>query len=66
MLQLVGVAGEETAAGLVHTAILSDGREMWLLKAGATLPDGSTVVRVDEDAVVLRDLSGVERVIRLR
>jgi hypothetical protein len=65
-LQLVGVAGNVIDGGIVRTAILSDGREMWLLAAGDTLPDGTSVVRVDEEAVVLADPAGVERVLRLR
>lgn len=66
VLRLVGVAGDRTDHGLVRTAILSDGRDVWLLKAGDTLPDGRTIVRVDDEAVVVAGLDGAERLIRLR
>jgi hypothetical protein len=65
-LHLAGVATEHTAEGTAHTAVLSDGRDVWLLRAGETLPDGTTVVRVEEDAVVLAGPTGTERVLRLR
>jgi len=63
---LVGIAADQTAAGLVRTAILADGQRLWLLTAGETLPDGRAVARIDEDAVVLADPSGLESVLRLR
>jgi hypothetical protein len=65
-LQLVGVAADLTDAGIIRTAILSNGREMWLLTVGGQLPDGRTIVRVEDDAVVLADALGQELVLRLR
>jgi hypothetical protein len=66
LLQLVGVAADLTDDGIIRTAILSNGREMWLLKVGGQLPDGRTIVRVEDDAVALADAFGQELVLRLR
>ncbi|MDP1572418.1 MAG: hypothetical protein Q8L86_20655, partial [Vicinamibacterales bacterium] len=65
-LQLLGVASTMTDAGLVRTAILSDGQELWMLTAGQALPDGRAVMRIDDEAVTLADADGGVRVLRLR
>lgn len=65
-LRLLGVASSMTDEGLVRTAILSDGRELWMLTVGQTLPDGRAVTRVDDDAVTIDDPDGGVLVIRLR
>lgn len=65
-LHLAGVASRSTPDGVVFTAIVSDGREVWLLGRGDALPDGRLVVRVDEGAAVLVDPFGAETVLRLR
>lgn len=65
-IYLAGIAGSTVGGVRVLTAVLSDGRDLWLLVAGEALPDGRIVTRVDEDAVVLTDARGVAHVLRLR
>jgi hypothetical protein len=62
---LSGIAASTTPEGEIRTAVLSDGRAVYLVKAGETL-NGYTVAAVDRDAVTLIDASGARFAVRLR
>ena len=62
---LSGIGSSATPEGDVRTAVLSDGRTVYLVKAGETF-NGYTVAAVELDAVTLVDASGARFEIRLR
>lgn len=66
VFSLSGIAADEQDGTMVFTAIVSDGRQIHLLKVGDTLPGGLTVVRVTESTVILADETGGERTLSLR
>lgn len=65
MLSLSGVGVSETSAGLIYTAVLSDGNTVHLVKAGDAI-GGYTAVDVNESSVTLADASGSRYLLRLK
>lgn len=65
MFRLSGVASTRKDGAVVLTAILIDNETMVLVKAGDRLSGGHSVLRIEEQAVVIADAAGVEQVIRL-
>lgn len=63
---LSGIAERTTPEGLRRTAVISGDGEVYLLAEGDMLAGRYTVVRVDADAVVLRESSGSEITLMLR
>lgn len=63
--QLSGIGFNDTAQGVVRTAVLSDGTTVHLLKSGDAIA-GYTVAEVTDTTVVLADSTGTRFVIRLR
>ena len=61
---LSGIAAIESPSGLTHTAVLSDGTTVHLVKVGETV-GGYRVVEVTEISVTLSDVSGASYVLRL-
>lgn len=61
---LSGTAASDVAGILVHTAVLSDGYTVHLVKAGDTV-GGYRVVEVTESSVTLADADGAAYVLRL-
>lgn len=66
VMTLAGVATTDTPDGPVRTAVISTRGQVLLVKAGDALPLGLSVVRVDDDRVVLADAAGVETTLRLK
>jgi hypothetical protein len=58
------MAVSDVAGNLVHTAVLSDGSTVHLVKAGDTV-GGYRVVEVTESSVTLADGDGAAYVLRL-
>lgn len=50
---LVGVAEDRQGDGVIRTAVVSGGGELWLVKAGESVDGKFTVTAVDADAVEL-------------
>jgi hypothetical protein len=59
-LTLNGVTGRQTPDGLQRTAVISGEGQMYFVSEGDSLAGRYTVVKVDPEAVVLRDASGAE------
>jgi hypothetical protein len=59
-LTLNGVTGTQTPEGLQRTAVISGEGQMYFVSEGDSLAGRYTVVKVDPEAVVLRDASGAE------
>jgi hypothetical protein len=57
---LNGVTGTRTPDGLKRTAVVSGDGQMYFVSEGDSLAGRYTVVKVDPEAVVLRDASGEE------
>ena len=57
---LNGVTGQQTPDGLRRTAVISGDGQMYFVSEGESLAGRYTVVKVDPEAVVLRDASGEE------
>jgi hypothetical protein len=62
---LVGIGSSTTDQGMLHTAVLSDGNTVHLVKAAEAV-GGYTVVAITEDSVTLADAQGSQTVLRLR
>ena len=62
---LSGIGVSNTAQGLVHTAVLSDGNTVHLRKAGDAI-GGFQVIEVNESSATLADAAGARYVLRLR
>ncbi|MEW6320763.1 MAG: hypothetical protein AB1635_06720 [Acidobacteriota bacterium] len=63
-LSLTGVATTQAETGVTRTAVLSDGRDVYLVAPGDPI-GGYTVERVDETTVVLVDAAGRKATLRL-
>jgi hypothetical protein len=61
---LAGIGVKKTPEGAMHTAVLSDGRAVHLVKAGDVI-GGYKVIEVTESSVTLAEPSGVQHVLRL-
>ena len=59
-LTLNGVTGKETPDGLRRTAVLSGDGQLYFVGEGDSVAGRFTVVKIDPEAVVLRDASGLE------
>ncbi len=57
VLTLSGVAEDTIAGAAVRTAIITDARELYLVKEGEEFGGRFRVVRISSDAVEVRDLS---------
>jgi len=65
MFSLSGIGVREMPSGPVHTAVLSDGNTVHLVKAGDTI-GGYQVIDVTETSTTLADAAGTRYVLRLR
>lgn len=65
MFKLSGIAASQQDGGTVLTAIVIDNGVMVFAKAGDTLSNGHSVVRVDEISITLVDSAGVTQTLRL-
>ena len=65
IFKLSGIASNAENGATVLTAILNDNGAIVFAKAGDTLSNGYSVVRVDETSVTLVDASGTTQTIRL-
>jgi hypothetical protein len=59
-LTLTGVTGKQTASGMKRTAVISGVGQMYFVGEGDVVAGRYTVVKVDPEAVVLRDANGDE------
>jgi type II secretory pathway component PulC len=59
-LTLNGVTGKQTPEGVRRTAVISGNGQMYFVGEGDSLAGRYTVVKIDPEAVVLRDASGAE------
>jgi hypothetical protein len=59
-LTLTGVTGKQTPSGMKRTAVISGDGQMYFVGEGDTVAGRYTVVKVDPEAVVLRDANGDE------
>ncbi len=59
-LTLNGVTGKQTPDGMRRTAVISGDAQMYFVSEGDSLAGRYTVVKIDPEAVVLRDASGEE------
>ncbi len=64
-LRLSGIGSSQTESGPVQTAILSDGRSVYLVKTGESVM-GLTVIEVTDQTAVLVSADGTRYVLRLR
>lgn len=65
IFKLSGIAGSQQDGATVLTAIVIDNGVLVLVKAGDTLSNGFSVVRVEEMSVTLIDATGVTQTLRL-
>ncbi|MGE0043433.1 MAG: hypothetical protein AB7H88_08470 [Vicinamibacterales bacterium] len=63
---LAGMAASEVDGATVRTAIVSDGDGLYYVREGESLPDGFTVTRIDEAAILLTDAAGGTLTLTLR
>jgi hypothetical protein len=63
---LSGVGERATAEGLKRTAVISGNGQLYLVTEGEMVGGRYTVVRVDPEAVLLRDSSGTELTLVLK
>lgn len=63
---LSGIAEKTTANGIHRTAVISNGTQIYLVSEGQTVAGYYSVVRLDREAVVLRDPAGTETTLALR
>ena len=61
---LSGIAVTESPSGPIHTAVLSDGATVHLVKAGDTVR-GYQVIAVTDSSITLSDVSGTRSVLQL-
>ena len=66
VFSLVGMATSDDVGQTVRTAIVSDGRTVYYVTVGGTLPGGSTVSRVEDTFVVITDADGRTRTLSFR
>lgn len=66
VFSLSGMAASDEDGQTVRTAIVSDGRTVYYVKAGGTLPGGVTVSRVEETFIVLTSPDGTTRTLSFR
>jgi hypothetical protein len=59
-LTLNGVTGKQTSEGVRRTAVISGGGQMYFVSEGDSVAGRYTVVKIDPEAVVLRDPNGAE------
>lgn len=64
-LRLSGIGTTTTDAGAVRTAIISDGRTVYLAKLGETVT-GYVVVAITDDTVTIEDAAGKSWILRLK
>jgi hypothetical protein len=65
IFSLAGIGSTSSAAGVLLTAVLSDGNTVHLVNAGQTIA-GYKIVTVTEDSVTLADAAGQQTILRLR
>jgi hypothetical protein len=64
-LQLAGIGSSKTDEGMVHTAVISDGHTVHLVKVGESVL-GYTVTAITDESVAIVDAAGTERVLRFK
>ena len=65
VFKLSGIASNAEGGATVLTAILNDNGAMVLAKAGDTLSNGYSVVRIEETSVTIVDATGITQTIKL-
>ena len=65
-LTVAGIAERNEPDGRKRTAVISGEGQLYLVTEGQTVGSRYTVVRVDAEAVLLRDQSGAELTLALR
>ena len=65
-LTLSGIAEKKTPEGMQRTAVLSSDGQIYLVKEGDAVAAVFSVVRIDSEAVLLRNLNGAELRLVLR
>ena len=62
---LSGIAEKATTNGVIRTAVISSGTQIYLVSEGDSVAGHYTVARIDREAVVLRDETGAEITLQL-
>lgn len=64
-IKLSGIAASQEGGATVLTAIISDNGALAFVKTGDKLPNGATVIKIEETGVVIMDAAGITQTIRL-